>query len=122
MKQIRCGVFETNSSSAHSITMCSDEDYQKWKNGEVLYWEEQDKFGTKKEIIAELTTLKSWNGGLYYNGVNWDNEDEVHDIFYDGGIKSYSAFFDNDYYETYSDSYTTPRGDKVVAFGYYGYN
>lgn len=43
MKQIRKGVFETNSSSTHSITICTLEDYEKFKKGELLYdrWEEK---------------------------------------------------------------------------------
>lgn len=36
-RRIRCGVFETNSSSTHSICICTKEDYDKWKNGEMLY-------------------------------------------------------------------------------------
>lgn len=40
-RQIRRGVFETNSSSTHSLTMCSEEEFEKWKNGEILFdrWE-----------------------------------------------------------------------------------
>ena len=30
-RQIRRGVFETNSSSTHSITMCSNKEYEKWE-------------------------------------------------------------------------------------------
>lgn len=37
-KQIRRYVFETNSSSVHSLTMCSGEEFKKWKNGEVYCW------------------------------------------------------------------------------------
>lgn len=29
-KQIRYEVFETNSSSVHSLTMCSSDEYEKW--------------------------------------------------------------------------------------------
>lgn len=35
-RQIRYGVFETNSSSVHSLTMCSEEEFEAWKRGEVL--------------------------------------------------------------------------------------
>ena len=35
--QIRRSIFETNSSSTHSITMVSGSEYDKWKNGELLY-------------------------------------------------------------------------------------
>ena len=38
MKTMRQGCFETNSSSTHSITMCMESDFLKWKNGE-MYWD-----------------------------------------------------------------------------------
>ena len=34
--QIRQGVFETNSSSTHSITICSKEEWESFKIGEML--------------------------------------------------------------------------------------
>ena len=121
-KQIRQGVFETNSSSVHSLTMCSAEEFEKWKNEEVLYWKERDKFGTKEEIIAELKTITWYNGELCYPNVDWNDEDTVHDIFCDEGIETYDKYFDNYYFETFRQTHTTPSGDKVVAFGYYGHD
>jgi hypothetical protein len=115
-KQIRQGVFETNSSSVHSLTMCSGEEYQKWENGEVLYWKWKNKFGTKEEIIKELKA-QSW-----YSNVNWDDEKEVNDIFSDESIQTCEEFFENEYFETFEERYTTTSGDKVVAFGYYGHD
>lgn len=38
-RKIRKGVFETNSSSTHSLTMCSEEEFEAWKRGEVLFQE-----------------------------------------------------------------------------------
>lgn len=122
MKQIRRGVFETNSSSVHSITMCSKEEYDKWNSGEVLYWGDADKFGTREEIIEELKNYRrSWGDKeLYYPNVNWDDEDEVDDVLSDESIKTCDEYFDNKWYETYAEEYTTKSGEKVVAFGYYG--
>jgi len=34
---IRRGVFETNSSSTHSITILSQKDYDKWRNEDLFY-------------------------------------------------------------------------------------
>ena len=68
MKQIRRGVFETNSSSTHSITMCSKEDYDKWESGDVylndgsgwasLSTNKDKQFVTKEEAIEILTNSK----------------------------------------------------------------
>ena len=35
--------FETNSSSTHSLTICTEEQFEEWKHGEVLFieWEKQ---------------------------------------------------------------------------------
>lgn len=37
MRQIRIGVFETNSSSTHTLVVCTDEELEKWKKGEIIY-------------------------------------------------------------------------------------
>ena len=121
-RQIRRGVFETNSSSVHSLTMCSGEEFERWRNEEVLYWRELDTFGTREEIIAKLKTITWHNGELCYPNVDWNDEDAVYDIFSDEGIKTYNKYFDNDYFETFKYTHTTPSGDEVVAFGYYGHD
>jgi hypothetical protein len=43
-QQIRLGVFETNSSSIHSITITEKETYEAWKKNEVLYCEDKNEF------------------------------------------------------------------------------
>ena len=120
-RQIRRGVFETNSSSVHSLTMCSYEEYEKWENGDVLFWVDKNKFGTKEEIIEEMKTM-TWYGSLRYLNTNWDDEDEVDEIFSDERVKTCEEYFDDLDYETFEDTYTTPNGEKVVAFGYYGHD
>lgn len=90
---IRRNVFETNSSSTHSITMCSEEEYNKWKNGELLldYW---------SDSFVEATEE------------NRDNED----------CKTYEDYWDNEYLEDYEFSYVAKNGEKIIAFGQYGYD
>lgn len=46
---IRRGVFETNSSSVHSLTVCAKEDYDRWVNGEMVR-------DTNDNKIVEITT------------------------------------------------------------------
>lgn len=122
-RQIRRGVFETNSSSVHSLTMCSGEEYKKWENGKVLFWREENKFGTREDIIEETQNKRySWSGELCYPNVNWEDDDEVSDIFSDEGVQTCEEFFDNEWFETFKQRHTTPSGDEVVAFGYYGHD
>lgn len=135
MKQIRRGVFETNSSSTHSITMCSENEYDKWKNGELLFNRWDDEFITKEGIIEkakvkqEKYLKEKEEGKTLYNYqekyTNAKNDEELFEAEYDeedGDYYTYDRFWNDMDYETFEDSYTTKDGEKVIAFGYYGYN
>lgn len=95
----RC-LFETNSSSVHSITMCNKSDYDKWVNGELYYDRWEDKLVPNSDKIQE------------------NRKGNVYDTQY----LTYDEFFDYEYipYETFEETTTTEHGDEVVAFGYYG--
>ena len=121
-RQIRRGVFETNSSSTHSITMCSGEEYDKWCSGNLLFWVGKKKFGTKEDIIEELKELTRWDNSLMYPDVNWDDDSVVADIFDSEEIQTSDEFFDDEYLETFEEIYHTSNGEEVVAFGKFGYD
>ncbi len=110
-RQIRRGVFETNSSSVHSLTMCSDDEFQKWKDGEVLFRKWEDEFVTIDELKKEFA-----------NEIDWNNEDEVEELLSDKRIKTYDEFFNENEFETFEQEYTTLSGDKIIGFGYYGHD
>lgn len=92
-RQIRYGVFETNSSSTHSLCICTEDDYDKWVGGQLLYdnWSEK------------LVGITSENKENNYRFKSYDN-------------------YGRNYLETYTRRFTTPSGDKMVAFGEYGYD
>ena len=54
MRTIRQQVFETNSSSVHSVTLTDAETFHKWTLGEALFNVESEEFKTVQEIFAEL--------------------------------------------------------------------
>lgn len=93
MISIRRNVFETNSSSTHSICICTEEDYKKWKEGEKLwyYW------SNKLVDISEVPEKERYT---------WD----YRSYEYEGNL------------EWYCEHFTTPSGDKMVVFGDYGYD
>lgn len=95
MKQVRHGVFETNSSSTHSITICTAEEYEKFKNEELMF----DRYGDS--LVPFSQELIDAEDGRYENYNNL-------------GQTGWN------YLDTYSHSFTTPSGDKMVAFGTYG--
>lgn len=95
-KQIRLGVFETNSSSCHTLSICSREEFNRWKAGELLFkrWDEE---------FVEADSL------------NPDEDDE-------DDYQTYYEWRDDEYLEIYVKDYTTESGDKIVVFGKYGYD
>ena len=48
---VRKGVFETNSSSTHSLTMCSEDEFDQWKNGKLLYDSYNEELISKEEVF-----------------------------------------------------------------------
>lgn len=125
MKTIRRNVFETNSSSTHSITMCMESDYEKWKNGEMYWHRWNDELVSKEEVEKEMAKLREEfiadNPDFDENNEKWKEKLEQY-INEDKTYYTYEEFNDYDYieYETFVDKYNTPNGDTIVAFGYYG--
>ena len=125
MKAIRQGCFETNSSSTHSITMCMESDYEKWKNGEMYWHRWNDELVSKEEVEKEMAKLREEfiadNPDFDENNEEWKEKLEQY-INEDKMYYTYEEFNDYDYieYETFVDTFETPQGEKVVSFGYYG--
>lgn len=147
--QIRQGLFETNSSSTHTITIVDAEDFENWENGKVWYNEDEDKFLPVDEAIEEnIKTIESdyiesdeklpesfkekYRELKNLEEALEETEDDFEfDLDYDDLRWEYEGFYIShdfwrdvvtDEYEDFDESYTTKHGDKVVAFGYYGYN
>jgi len=119
MKVIRRGVFETNSSSTHSITMCSVEDYDKWEKGEMYLdkgWKAKKQFITKEEAIQRL------KGSEHHKDLDFENEDDVNDALRDEELMTSEEYWDDEYLETFESRYTTKTGEEIIAFGKYGYD
>ena len=125
MKTVRLGTFETNSSSTHSITMCMESDYEKWKNGEMYWHRWNDELVSKEEVEKEMAKLREEfiadNPDFDENNEEWKEELEQY-INEDKTYYTYEEFNDYDYieYETFVNTFETPQGEKVVSFGYYG--
>ena len=120
-KQIRRGVFETNSSSTHSLTMMMKSDYERWENeGLYMYqgsgwsWDfnkpVKNHLYTKDEAIEFLKNRRSYKGEEIddydlrdYDFISWDDEG-------------------SEYLEGFYEEFITPSGETIVAFGEYGYD
>lgn len=125
MLQIRHGVFETNSSSTHSITMCSKDDYDRWVDGEVYlndgWWSKDNESEYKNNKFITRDEVKDiLNHDKYFDGNFARLSDE--DLALEYEIYSFDTYDINDCLEHFEDSYTTDLGETVVAFGYFGFD
>lgn len=126
MIQVRNGVFETNSSSTHSIAICPSSEFDKWKSGELWLdtgWYESNvdsQFLTKEQAIR-LAENSDFPPEVNLREVS--NDDLDWHLAKDYGVYSYEKYFDaNDSLEYYEESYTTQHGDDIMVFGFYGYD
>ena len=128
MIQIRQGVFETNSSSTHSITIAPESDFNKWKNGEVYlnegWWDSSDGSNKDKTFLTKDEAINLLGSYEYYKrneDLNDMNDEELNEVFRDWDIYTFENYWD-DYLEDYETHYTTEHGDDIIVFGQYGYN
>lgn len=112
-RQIRFGVFETNSSSTHSLTMCSIEDFKAWENGDLL-------LNDNWKLEGQFITINDAENYLKEEGYLEEDIDEYLMRKYE--FYTAESYFDDEYLESFSETYTTPGGEEVVAFGLYGHN
>lgn len=133
-KQIRKNVFETNSSSTHSLTLCSKEEFDAWERGEILFDEWNETFIPIPELSEEVKEkAKDWymENKVKYKK-DWDDlsDEKKQEICLEYAMRNgivesgetYEDYMDNNSLEIFEETYTTKSGDEVVAFGKYGYD
>ena len=149
-KMIRRGIFETNSSSTHSLVICSKKQYEDWGTGKALFIRDDEKFvepvedktDYRKMYIDKNIEVSANNDGIYIlNGSVFTSKEEAYNkaVIEDWELTDMKdedqgywserpvdrdEYWDNiqSEFETFVEHYTTENGDEVVAFGYYGYS
>lgn len=120
MIQVRKNVFETNSSSTHSLVMAVKSDFNKWKAGEYYYCSSWYSFSEKNAPEEFKGKFKQDN---FYSV-------ELVDAYYEAlgeernsyEFQTYDEFCDSDYLEYEDYTYITPSGEVIVAVARYGYD
>ena len=120
-RQVRRGVFETNSSSTHSLTMMMKNDYDRWHTEQLYLYEggygwEFDK-PAKNQLYTRDEAVEFVKKNKYYK----DEEDIDDEILKDAGFISWEDE-GSEYLEGFYQEFTTPSGETIVAFGEYGYD
>ena len=145
MKQIRRNVFETNSSSTHTLAICTEDEYKEWQDGKLLFNKWNETFVknsiniTKQDKVEAEERYNTYKGKYYkdwselteterdeytYNYIAQQRRQEKSLSFEEDGL-TYQEFMqncNNDGLETETSHYTSPSGDKLVITCAYGYN
>ena len=124
MRQIRRNVFETNSSSTHSIAICIKSEFDKWVNGELFYKYGYSSDTTPNGLITKEQAIEYIKSYKYYSGEFDDieemDDEDIYKIFREYSIYDYEHWgYD---YEGDVNHYTTPNGEEIVAVCYYGFD
>ena len=141
MRTMRNSVFETNSSSTHCLTICSESEFNDYVEGRSWYCRDDEKLFTAKEMYDYIgkkddsdedeseplpeferfcEILKKLNRSSY----DYDDSDLAEDelnmkqLLHDYSFYPYKDCCPD--YESF-EQYATVGGVKVVAFGYYGF-
>lgn len=116
MRTIRTGVFETNSSSTHSVTIFTAEEYANFTEDtyiDIWGFSATRKMFTKEELISEY--LEQYPDEAF-------DEDYFNEWLRDSGYCNEETFFEDEYLEVDSHRYTSESGDEIVIVCKYGFN
>lgn len=145
MKQIRKNVFETNSSSTHTLAICTEDEYKDWQDGKLLFnkWNEtfiKNNITITKQDKVEAEERYNRGKGKYYKDWSELTDEDKNEYIYNYVAqqrrqeKSFSFKEDNLTYQEFMQDcnndglqttvchYTSPSGDKLVITCAYGYN
>ena len=129
MKQVRSNTFETNSSSTHSICMCTKDQYDSWASDwdsleadSVLYSNCKEKLVTVEEVIKDVNSYREVVKLSDVIDVNSPEHDDAIESLRDDGYMTCNDFDDYTEDDSYYEEFVTPGGETVVAFGNYGWD
>lgn len=126
MIKIRYGVFETNSSSTHSLCVAQNEEIEKLKNDELLInlsWNRNQYLISYEDALREL--IKHINKYGNYNEdiaiIESGDKEEIYRLMYEYDIaERFDRYLEEEYLEPYEEEFTTKNGDRVLVFGRFG--
>jgi len=105
---VRLGSFETNSSSTHSLSIVTKEEYAAWENGELFFSNDEERLITESEVKE-----------LYEKELK-EEPDTDFEEFREDNFQTYDEYWDEEYLEIFTQEHKTKSGDEIVVFGKYG--
>ena len=119
---VRSGVFETNSSSTHSLTMADEDDFELFEKGVLLYTGD-----VWSSSVCVRTPFCTWEEAREYmekigKEINSCTPEEALDALLNEDFGSYETVFsEDDELESFIESFVSKSGDRIIAFGKFGF-
>lgn len=124
MIKIRHGVFETNSSSIHTLSIAQNDEIDKLKNDELLVslrWCRNKYLISYEDALQELIEELKYYGHDDIAIVESGDKEEIYRLMYEYDIaERFDRYLEAEYLEPYEEEFTTENGDRVLVFGRYG--
>lgn len=129
MRQVRRNIFETNSSSVHSLTICKREDYEGWKTDGTYMYKDSDgvHFVSRDEAIEQYNffcpVMRNYLG-LDPIDTDYMTDEEIDEKLARMRMFSYESWekkYDEDF-ETYAERVNIDSSGDYFIFGYYGHS
>lgn len=114
----RLGMFESNSSSTHSMIIGMEDEFKKWENGELLYDRHNTRSFCTKEEAINILKEESWHKDVDFNNID---PDELETYFVDEGFISCDWIDDDELDHDYNE-FVTPKGEKICMLCSYGWD
>lgn len=127
MIKIRYGVFETNSSSVHTLCVAQNEEIDKLYNDELLVnltWHKSGYLISYEDALHELINVIHEYGHKDEAAIiESGDKEEIYRLMYEYDIaERFSRYLEPEYLEPYEEEFTTKSGDRVLIFGRYGHD
>lgn len=120
MRVVRLSVFETNSSSTHSMVIVTPEEFKQWKNGDIMKYRWEDKFVSREECEKIISEIKQDIAVKYKCSVE---DIETYELIseYDEDIPlDFEQYDDAKDLEYDINHYTTKNGEDLVIICWFG--
>ena len=120
MYNIRVNTFETNSSSVHTMCICTNDEYEKWINGELYFDVDNNELVTYEEA-KKADEFFPYSDSTLENAVDWFRDLKTGYCYEKNFLtfKEYEETSSN--FESYENQYNV-GGTDIVVFGYTGYD
>ena len=126
MIKIRYGVFETNSSSTHSLCVAQNDEINKLRNNELLVnlnWKRRSYCisyeDALQDLMHEINTYGHTDDAAI---VDSGDKEEIYRLMYEYEIaERFDRYLTEEYLEPYAEEFTTKSGDRILIFGRYGH-